>query len=56
MSKKWNPYKEEILRLYLVENMTLDQVMNRMLQTHGFDQKYARFIDFTSILIILTIV
>ncbi|KAF3013554.1 hypothetical protein E8E14_010381 [Neopestalotiopsis sp. 37M] len=39
MSKKWDPHKDEILRLYIVENMKLEQVMRHMLQTHGFDQK-----------------
>ncbi|ETS81853.1 hypothetical protein PFICI_06855 [Pestalotiopsis fici W106-1] len=43
MSKKWEPHKEEILRLYIVENLRLDKVMDHMLETHKFDQKKSQY-------------
>lgn len=53
MSKKWDPHKEEILRLYIVENLTLDHVIDHMMQTYGFDQKYAY--SFSDAVVLLTL-
>lgn len=39
MAKQWEPYKEEILRLYMIEDLTLDQVMGHMSASRGFDRK-----------------
>ncbi|KAK9420514.1 putative Clr5 domain-containing protein [Seiridium unicorne] len=38
-TKEWEHYKDEILRLYMIENFTLDQVSVRMLEEHGFNRK-----------------
>lgn len=38
-SKDWEPYRDEILRLWMVENLTLEQVADYMLQKHAFNQK-----------------
>ncbi|KPM43024.1 hypothetical protein AK830_g3548 [Neonectria ditissima] len=35
-----DPYKEPIRQLYLVENLTCDQVRDRLLQQHGFSISY----------------
>lgn len=37
--KDWEPYRDEILRLWMVENLTLDQVGGHMSQEHGFNRK-----------------
>ncbi|KAM0814128.1 putative Clr5 domain-containing protein [Seiridium cardinale] len=38
-TKEWEHYKDEILRLYMIENFTLDKVSVHMLKEHGFDKK-----------------
>ncbi|KAI0174693.1 hypothetical protein BJ166DRAFT_154138 [Pestalotiopsis sp. NC0098] len=42
-SKDWEPYRDEILRFWMVENLTLDQVAVHMLQKHGFNQKKSQY-------------
>ncbi|KAK9770771.1 putative Clr5 domain-containing protein [Seiridium cardinale] len=38
-TKEWEHYKDEILRLYMIENFTLDQMSVHMLKEHRFDKK-----------------
>ena len=48
--EEWKQHKDEIVRLYVTEDMRLDDVRERMEREHNFKAKYAGTIGSCSML------
>lgn len=47
MTKPWDDYKGAIIRLYIQEGRTLDEVREIMQRDHGFDASYVPLLSNT---------